>query len=189
MPISFQQSVQAIKEAPVDKDAAIVGTRFPQIVTIRRARRAFYRVAVITFAFLLWDCAAASSSPGTVQLKANWNLASANQAGTSGEKISQPGYAMKGWYPVRQVPATVLEILQEDGVYPNLYYGENLLKKVPQDLYKQDWWYRTTLQGSRAGQDLLAGFSRHQLPGRDLAERQADRGQSADCRHVCGRRS
>jgi exo-1,4-beta-D-glucosaminidase len=42
------------------------------------------------------------------------------------------------------MPATVLEILEEDGVYPNLYYGENLLKEVPQDLYLQDWWYRTT---------------------------------------------
>ena len=43
-------------------------------------------------------------------------------------------------------PATVLEILQEDGVYPNLYYGMNLITEPPQDLYKQDWWYRTTFQ-------------------------------------------
>ena len=42
------------------------------------------------------------------------------------------------------MPATVLEMLQEDGVYPDLYYGMNLLEKVPQDLYLQDWWYRTS---------------------------------------------
>jgi exo-1,4-beta-D-glucosaminidase len=42
------------------------------------------------------------------------------------------------------MPATVLQILEDDGVYPNLYYGKNLLTEVPQDLYKQDWWYRTT---------------------------------------------
>jgi exo-1,4-beta-D-glucosaminidase len=42
------------------------------------------------------------------------------------------------------MPATVLEILEEDGVYPDLYAGKNLLEKVPQDLYKQEWWYRTT---------------------------------------------
>jgi exo-1,4-beta-D-glucosaminidase len=29
------------------------------------------------------------------------------------------------------MPATVLEILQEDGVYPNLYVGKNLLENVP----------------------------------------------------------
>ena len=42
------------------------------------------------------------------------------------------------------MPATVLETLEDDGVYPNFYYGKNLLEEVPQDLYKQDWWYRTT---------------------------------------------
>jgi exo-1,4-beta-D-glucosaminidase len=42
------------------------------------------------------------------------------------------------------MPETVLEILEEDGTYPNLYEGTNLLKDVPQDLYLQDWWYRTT---------------------------------------------
>jgi len=44
------------------------------------------------------------------------------------------------------MPSTVLEILQEDGVYQNLYYGMNLLTEVPQDLYKQDWWYRTSFE-------------------------------------------
>jgi exo-1,4-beta-D-glucosaminidase len=37
-----------------------------------------------------------------------------------------------------------LQALQDDGTYPNLYYGKNLLNEVPQDLWKQDWWYRTT---------------------------------------------
>ena len=40
------------------------------------------------------------------------------------------------------MPATVLQILQENGVYKNLYYGMNLA--TPGDLWKQDWWYRTT---------------------------------------------
>ena len=55
-----------------------------------------------------------------------------------------PAYQDSGWHPIRRMPATVLQILQEDGVYPDLYFGTNLLDKVPQDLYKQDWWYRTT---------------------------------------------
>ena len=51
------------------------------------------------------------------------------------------------------MPATVLEILQEDGVYPNLYIGKNMAETVPQDLYKQDWWYRTTFDAP-AGHDV-----------------------------------
>ncbi len=42
------------------------------------------------------------------------------------------------------MPSTVLQALQSDGTYPNLYVGTNLLDDVPQDLYKQDWWYRTS---------------------------------------------
>ena len=75
-----------------------------------------------------------------------------------GERISQSGTAMEGWYPVRQVPATVLEILQEDGVYPNLYYGENLLSEVPQDLYQQDWWYRTSFTAPSQGNTYWLDF-------------------------------
>ena len=42
------------------------------------------------------------------------------------------------------MPVTVLEVLQEDGTYPNLYFGKNLTDTVPKDLFRQDWWYRTT---------------------------------------------
>ncbi|MGZ5927218.1 MAG: glycosyl hydrolase 2 galactose-binding domain-containing protein, partial [Rhizomicrobium sp.] len=114
--------------------------------------------AALAFVFLLWDCAAASASPETVQLNAGWALASANQAKDSGEIISQARYSTKGWYPIRQVPATVLQILQEDGAYPNLYYGKNLLSTVPQDLYKQDWWYRTTFKAPGQGKTYWLEF-------------------------------
>ncbi|HEX9045624.1 MAG TPA: glycoside hydrolase, partial [Verrucomicrobiae bacterium] len=69
---------------------------------------------------------------------------SATDARADGPAISTAGYRDARWHPIHRMPATVLEILQEDGVYPNLYFGKNLLEKVPPDLYKQDWWYRTT---------------------------------------------
>ncbi len=138
-------------------------------------------VAAMAFAFLLWNCAVASSAE-TIQLRANWYLASANQAGISGEKISQPGYVTNGWYPVRQVPATVLEILQEAGVYPNLYYGENLLKAVPRDLYKQDWWYRTIFTAPGQGKTYWLDF-----PGINYrAEIWLNGKRVADNQHVVG---
>ena len=138
--------------------------------------------AVLAFVFLMWDCAAASASPETVQLKAGWKLASANQAKDSGDIISQARYSTKGWYPVRQVPATVLQILQEDGIYPNLYYGKNLLSAVPQDLYKQDWWYRTTFKAPGQGKTYWLEF-----PGINYrAEIWLNGKQIADSQHVAG---
>ncbi|HWF65536.1 MAG TPA: hypothetical protein VN685_13060 [Rhizomicrobium sp.] len=124
-----------------------MGKRLHQFVFHVFAHRTF---AAGIFALLLPHSAVAA--PETLQLKANWALASANQATEPGEIISRPGYSARGWHPVHQVPATVLEILEEDGVYPNLYYGENLLKEVPQDLYQQDWWYRTSFLAPAHGQ-------------------------------------
>ncbi len=73
-----------------------------------------------------------------------------------GAALSSPGYDDAAWVPVRRMPGTVLQILQDAGVYPNLYYGKNLLTEVPQDLYKQDWWYRTSFTAP-------AGFQSYQL--------------------------
>lgn len=79
-----------------------------------------------------------------IELADGWQLSSAQDVPDGGATISASGYDTAAWHPVRRMPATVLETLQDDGVYPNLYYGKNLLTEVPQDLYKQDWWYRTT---------------------------------------------
>ncbi len=79
-----------------------------------------------------------------VTLADGWTLRSATGLTADPTAISAAGFDTTGWVPVRRMPATVLQALQDAGVYQNLYYGKNLLTEVPQDLYKQDWWYRTT---------------------------------------------
>lgn len=148
----------------------------------RAKPRAHGLFAALAFAVLPWNWAAASASPETMQLKAGWALASADQAKDPGTIISQARYSTKGWYPIRQVPATVLQILQEDGVYPNLYYGKNLLTAVPQDLYKQDWWYRTTFKAPARGKAYWLEF-----PGINYrAEIWLNGKRIADSSHVVG---
>jgi len=88
---------------------------------------------------------AAGAKPDRIELAENWKLASATEAHSDGPAISVAGYQYSRWHPIHRMPATVLEILQEDGVHPNLYVGTNMLS-VPPDLYKQDWWYRTTFK-------------------------------------------
>jgi len=87
---------------------------------------------------------AAADTPCRIELAENWKLMSSKDMQADGTTISVATYNDDSWYPILRMPATVLEILQEDGVYPDLYVGKNLLEKVPQDLYNQDWWYRTT---------------------------------------------
>ena len=86
----------------------------------------------------------AKVKPYKIELAENWKLVSSKVVQSGGAEISVAAYKDDNWYPIHRMPATVLEILQEDGVYPNLYFGKNLEEKIPQDLYKQDWWYRTT---------------------------------------------
>ena len=87
---------------------------------------------------------AAAESTQVQELRDGWKLISAQQVSASGDAISQETYSAEAWHPVHHMPATVLQVLQEDGVYPDLYYGMNLMTEPPQELYKQDWWYRTT---------------------------------------------
>jgi exo-1,4-beta-D-glucosaminidase len=87
-----------------------------------------------------------AQTPNVIELEKGWKLVSADQVADSGAAISGESYDSAKWYPIHRMPATILEILEEDGVYPNLYYGMNLLTEVPQDLWKKDWWYRDTFQ-------------------------------------------
>ena len=77
-------------------------------------------------------------------LSSGWTLASSRDVPADGATVSTPHYRDSDWHHVRAMPATVLEALRADGTFPNPYYGTNLLDGVPQDLYLQDWWYRTT---------------------------------------------
>jgi exo-1,4-beta-D-glucosaminidase len=82
--------------------------------------------------------------PESFELADNWKLSPADGDSTRGAAVSSPNYDDATWYPIRRMPATVMEILQENGVYPDAYMGKNLVDKVPRGLYKKDWWYRTT---------------------------------------------
>lgn len=102
-------------------------------------------IALLLLGTGVFPAFAAAVNHDRIELAENWKLASAAEAPSDGAAISVAAYRDSRWFPIHRMPATVLEILQEDGVYPNLYFGTNMLK-VPPDLYKQDWWYRTTFK-------------------------------------------
>ena len=113
---------------------------------MRLGRLFLFGCLVCVSLFYLGSKAIAVEIPGRTELSSGWKLISASKTAEGGAAISQSGYDPVQSYPIKHMPATVLEILQEDGVYPDLYFGMNLLNEVPQDLYKQDWWYRTSFE-------------------------------------------
>jgi exo-1,4-beta-D-glucosaminidase len=85
---------------------------------------------------------AAPESPNLTELQSGWRMTSAKNVTGDDALVSQSSFDASHWYTAAHMPATVLQVLQENGVYKNLYYGMNLA--TPGDLWKQDWWYRTT---------------------------------------------
>ena len=83
-----------------------------------------------------------NDSPNLTKLEKGWRLVSAREVAGDGAQISQPNFDASRWYAVKYMPSTVLQALEDAGVYQNLYFGMNLA--TPGDLWKQDWWYRTS---------------------------------------------
>jgi len=94
-----------------------------------------------------------NASPNLIELAQGWRLMSADRVTGEDAAVSSQDFDVSHWYEVRHMPATVLEILHEDGVYKDLYYGMNLA--TPGDLWKKDWWYRTTFSAP-AGRQVYA---------------------------------
>src|SRR5690242_15891520 len=81
-------------------------------------------------------------SPNVTELQTGWRMTSAQNVAADDSSVSLADFDASSWYSVQRMPATVLQVLEDNGVYRNLYYGTNLA--TAKDLWKQDWWYRTT---------------------------------------------
>lgn len=84
------------------------------------------------------------------ELAAGWRIVSARDVSTRDEDVSKPSYDASRWHPIRRMPATVLQALEDAGVYKDLYVGMNLTETTPPDLWRQDWWYRTEFDAPEA---------------------------------------
>jgi exo-1,4-beta-D-glucosaminidase len=112
------------------------------------SRREFLKRSGLGAAFMVLAPSVALASPPDNQeeLQTGWRIMSARDVTAGAEEISGLSFDASRWHAIPRMPATVLQALQEAGVYEDLYAGMNLLQKVPQDLWKQDWWYRTTFE-------------------------------------------
>jgi exo-1,4-beta-D-glucosaminidase len=105
-----------------------------------------FLLACVLFSSLLVlflpQVSASSHSPNLLELQSGWRMTSAKNVPGDDALVSQAAFDDSRWYPIQRMPATVLQVLEDNGVYKNLYQGMNLT--TPGDLWKQDWWYRTT---------------------------------------------
>ena len=119
-----------------------------------KRRISYLFVLLPLFSLLTCSPVLAQSNPIT-ELSTDWRMASATNVSADGAVVSQPGFDASKWYTIQKMPATVLQTLVDNGVYKDVYKGMNLETSVPQDLWKHDWWYRTTFSAP-AGQEVYS---------------------------------
>jgi hypothetical protein len=99
--------------------------------------------------------------PDEMTLGSGWQMQDTGKvAETSGEVISQPGYAPWNWYPAT-VPGTVLTTLVNNKVYAEPLWGENNRPNIiPESLCRTSYWYRVqfTVPATNAGRRTWLNF-------------------------------
>lgn len=99
-------------------------------------------LSIVIFMFVFGSCSKKTDIVAfETNLKNNWKIVSSNDITTSGEVLSQSGYDDNLWISTT-VPNTVLNALVENGVYKNIYFGDNL-EKIDKSEFQVPWWYRT----------------------------------------------
>ncbi|NBH11955.1 beta-mannosidase [Amycolatopsis sp. SID8362] len=95
-----------------------------------------------------------------------WQVLTTANVKDGGEKVSTPGYATRGWLPVKPddagAPGTEITALVQNGKCPDVFYSDNLRKcfgyvdklgPVVTKPFADPWWYRTDFTPEiRAGQ-------------------------------------
>lgn len=78
--------------------------------------------------------------------KEGWYRQGSAKLPEEGRSVSRNDFKVENWYKAT-VPGTVLTTLVNNKVYPEPLYDENNRpEKIPEDLCKKDWWYRTTVK-------------------------------------------
>ncbi|MEI6062110.1 MAG: sugar-binding domain-containing protein [Bacteroidota bacterium] len=75
----------------------------------------------------------------TIRLKDNWQVQQAGKVNHSGAELSVNGIPGGDWFRA-SVPSTVMGVLTCNGLFPDLFVGENY-KNIDTKLFDDSWWY------------------------------------------------
>ena len=88
----------------------------------------------------LASCGKTDKSVDDLLLSNGWKVQSSAKVHCSGEQLSKPAVATKGWYDA-SVPSTIMGVLTKNGLYKDAFEGMNY-KKIDQSIFDTTWWYR-----------------------------------------------
>lgn len=74
-------------------------------------------------------------------LKENWKVQQNNKVLSNGVSISSTSNNAANWYNA-SIPSTVMGVLTANGLYEDIFIGENY-KKIDKTPFDDSWWYKT----------------------------------------------
>ena len=94
----------------------------------------------------------------TIFLKDGWQVQQSSKVKQGGVKLSTVDANIQNWYQA-SVPSTIMGVLTSNGVYKDIFVGDNL-KKVDTTQFNQSWWYRKSFQAPELteGQHAILHF-------------------------------
>jgi exo-1,4-beta-D-glucosaminidase len=105
------------------------------------------RVGIAAAMLLGLGCAKPEVAVTTSRLLTDgWHLRSAADVSDDGAMVSSVGFDTAGWH-ASSAPTTPMAALVANGLYPDLYLGDNL-EKVDTGQFAGPWWYRTEFEVS-----------------------------------------
>ncbi|MBK5208230.1 MAG: hypothetical protein JJE44_01850 [Flavobacteriaceae bacterium] len=75
-----------------------------------------------------------------ITLSDNWKMVSSDKINVSDSLISTENFDINNWYNTN-IPTTVFNALQQNGLYKNVYNG-TALEDLDKNIFKSAWWYR-----------------------------------------------
>ena len=88
-------------------------------------------------------------------VKEGWFRENSAKQPEEGRVLSRNGFDDSSWYRAT-VPGTILTTLVNNKVYPEPLYDENNRpEKIPEDLCRKDWWYRTQVKVPESFKDRV----------------------------------
>lgn len=81
------------------------------------------------------------NSARRILLKENWKVQQNNKVLSEGATISSTSYNSDNWHKA-SVPSTVMGVLTSNGLYRDIFIGDNYTK-IDKTQFDDSWWYKT----------------------------------------------
>jgi exo-1,4-beta-D-glucosaminidase len=95
---------------------------------------------------------------GKILLKQGWSVQQSGKINLTGAELSTKEIIPQNWLPA-SVPSTVMGVLTKNGLYGDIFVGDNY-KKIDKKQFDGSWWYRKAfkLPVLKTGQHVVLHF-------------------------------